>query len=540
MFITEIQTTDSSHDGIYRSIFCPLGSHVGCGIGGNYSPDVGGLTVSEVYCEGIDSRGCQSLSGIMKKHIEQNLVDLFEHWSREHANDITPLPPSGSYREYYRITGENLKAMGVFNPDKKENIAFIDFSKHFHHKGLAVPVIYAEELEHDMYLVQDLGDTTLFSYLSRRRQSNSFPDEVTEVYKYVLEELPRFQIIAAEDLNYDVCYPRARFDKQSMLWDLNYFKYYFLKLAKIPFDEQNLEDDFQTFTDYLLQTDCHYFLYRDFQSRNIMLYSDNPYFIDYQGGRRGALQYDVASLLYDAKADIPPPIREELLNHYIHAVSRYIVVDQKEFIEYYYGYVLIRMMQAMGAFGFRGFYEKKIHFLQSVPYALTNLKWILESVRLPVNIPELTNALHQVVESETLRNVYNPKKILSVRINSFSYKRGIPVDETGNGGGYVFDCRAIHNPGQYDQYKHFTGKDKPVIEFLEQDREVKSFLKNVYELVDRSVEYYQQRGFPNLMVNFGCTGGQHRSVYCAERLAEHLAERYDVKIILRHIEQEMK
>jgi len=325
-----------------------------------------------------------------------------------------------------------------------------------------------------------------------------------------------------------------------MLWDLNYFKYYFLKLAKIHFDEQGLEDDFQTFTDYLLQTECHFFLYRDFQSRNIMLWHGTPYFIDYQGGRRGALQYDVASLLYDAKADIPQHVRDELLDHYVCAVNRFILTDEKEFIEYYYGYVLIRMMQAMGCYGFRGFYEKKEHFLQSIPYALKNLEWILETVQIPVNVPELTNVLNQLVDSEALKNVCNPGKTLTVRINSFSYKRGIPVDETGNGGGYVFDCRAIHNPGRYEQYKHLTGKDAAVVEFLRREADVKSFLNNIYELVDRSVENYQQRNLANLMVSFGCTGGQHRSVYCAERFAEHLEQKYDVKVVLRHLEQEMK
>ena len=476
----------------------------------------------------------------MKKYIEQNLISLFEHWSQEKTRDITPLPPSGSYREYYRIHGEKISAIGAFNPDRKENIAFIDFSKHFHHKGLPVPAIYAEELERDLYLVQDLGDTTLFSYLTEVRKNGRFPTELVAVYKHVLDELPRFQVCASEELNYEVCYPRARFDKQSMLWDLNYFKYYFLKLAKVHFDEQELEDDFQTFTDYLLQTDCHYFLYRDFQSRNVMLFHEHPYFIDYQGGRRGALQYDVASLLYDAKADIPQQIRTELLHHYIQAVSKYLQINEKEFVEYYYGYVLIRIMQAMGSYGFRGFYEKKEHFLQSIPYAIKNLEWILETLNLPVKIPALINALNQVVDSDALKNLGNSKKILTVRVNSFSYKRGIPIDESGNGGGYVFDCRALPNPGRYDQYKHLTGKDNAVIEFFQRGTELEDFLATLYHLVDRSVENYQQRNFTNLMVSFGCTGGQHRSVYCAEQLKTHLESKFDVKIIVHHIEQEMK
>lgn len=476
----------------------------------------------------------------MKKYTEQQLTQLFEHWARESVEQIRQLPPSGSYREYYRIQGENTTVLGAFNPDRKENIAFLDFSRHFYHKGLSVPQIYVEDLERNMYLLQDLGDTTLFSYLTQGRKNGVFPDELLDMYKRVLEELPRFQIGAGDDLNYQVCYPRARFDKQSMLWDLNYFKYYFLKLAKVAFDEQELEDDFQTFTDYLLQTDCHYFLYRDFQSRNVMLYRNQPYFIDYQGGRRGALQYDVASLLYDAKADIPQHLRRELLDHYIEAAGAYVPLDEQEFIEYYYGYVLVRMMQAMGSFGFRGFYEKKEHFLQSIPYAVKNLEWLLETVHLPVKAPMLINALNQVVDSEALKNLGNPRHTLTVRINSFSYKRGIPIDESGNGGGFVFDCRGLQNPGRYDEYKVMTGKDAKVVEFFRQDTEIKDFLHNVYALVDRSIVSYQQRNFLNFMVNFGCTGGQHRSVYCAEQLAEHIRQKFDVNVVVRHLEQEMK
>lgn len=476
----------------------------------------------------------------MQSHIKHNLVTLFEDWAQEQAVSLSELPPSGSYREYCRVTSQHITAIGAFNPDKKENVAFVEFSKHFHRKGLAVPDIYAEKLENNMYLVQDLGDTTLFSYLTQVRVNGSFPDELLGMYKKVIEQLPRFQVIAGQDLHYRVCYPRARFDKQSMMWDLNYFKYYFLKLAKIPFDEQLLEDDFQHFTDYLLQTDCDFFLYRDFQSRNVMLYHDEPYFIDYQGGRKGALQYDLASLLYDAKADIPQPLRIELLHHYIEMLTQFIPIREQEFIQYYYGYVLIRMMQAMGAFGFRGFYERKEHFLQSVPYAIKNLEWILENVTLPIEIPTLTEVLNLLVDSEELKKLGNTRNILQVRINSFSYKHGIPIDESGNGGGYVFDCRALHNPGRYDQYKHLTGKDDAVIGFFKQEPEVEEFLNTVYVLVDQSVENYQHRNFRNLMVNFGCTGGQHRSVYCAEMVAKHLREKYDVKVVLRHLEQEMK
>ena len=338
----------------------------------------------------------------------------------------------------------------------------------------------------------------------------------------------------------DSCYPRPQFDKQSMMWDLNYFKYYFLKLARIHFDEQALEEDFQTFTDYLLQTDIDYFLYRDFQSRNIMLKDGKPYFIDYQGGRRGALHYDLASLLFDAKADMPDSVRKSLLGFYIITVSKYIKVEPEQFKRYFYGYVLIRIMQAMGSYGFRGFYEKKEHFLQSIPYALNNLASILSTVRFPIKIPALLDALENVIRSKRLQQISTEQKLLTVTINSFSYKRGIPIDVSGHGGGFVFDCRAIHNPGRYEQYRDLTGKDKKVIEFLDKEAEIRLFMKNVISIVDQSVEKYIKRKFTNLMVSFGCTGGQHRSVYCAEELARHLKNKYRIKLVLRHLELEMK
>jgi aminoglycoside/choline kinase family phosphotransferase len=475
----------------------------------------------------------------MKNAPTEYVSTLFENWSQEAVTGISPLPPSGSDRQYYRISGRKTTAIGAHNPDKKENIAFVKFSRHFHQKGLPVPEIYAEELDDDVYLLQDLGDTTLFGYLSQARSGKEFPDELLTLYRRVLEQLPRFQVVAGVDLNYSVCYPRARFDKQSMLWDLNYFKYYFLKLAKIPFDEQLLEDDFQRFTDYLLETNCEYFLYRDFQSRNVMIHQGEPHFIDYQGGRKGALQYDVASLLYDAKADIPQTVRTELLQHYIEQLQHFTSIDEREFTDYYYGYVLIRLMQAMGAYGFRGFYEKKAHFLQSVPYALENLAWLLENVNLPVTIPALLRVLHLLADSDDLKRLGNHPP-LQVRINSFSYKRGIPVDESGHGGGYVFDCRALPNPGRYPEYQDVTGKDAVVVKFFEKEPEVARFLETIYQLVDQSVKNYQFRTFTNLMVSFGCTGGQHRSVYCAEQLAKHLRETFDVTVTLRHIEQEMK
>ena len=469
---------------------------------------------------------------------KKKLTELFISWSGETINYFSNLLPSGSAREYYRITSNNNSAVGVFNTDKKENIAFINFSKHFLSKGLKVPEIYNEDLDNNIYLIQDLGDETLFSIISKVRKDENFPQELISYYKKVIEQLPLFQVKAGKDLDYSVCYPRSAFDEQSMMWDLNYFKYYFLKLARVQFDEQNLEDDFRRLCDFLLQADDEYFLYRDFQSRNIMIFKNEPYFIDYQGGRKGALQYDLASLLHDAKANIPQQVREELLQHYIEVVNNILPVNEKEFIKYYYGFVLIRILQAMGAYGYRGFYERKEHFLQSIPYALKNLKWILENIYFPVRLKSLFTVLSQLIESKELKKYEKNKSTntLTVTINSFSYFKGIPEDETGNGGGFVFDCRGINNPGREEQFRLLTGKDKEVIEFLQTKSEVGKFLEDVYSLVDHSVNNYIERMFTNLVVNFGCTGGQHRSVYCAEQLAKHLKEKYNIKVIVNHKE----
>ena len=467
------------------------------------------------------------------------LNDLFDRWCGETVISINKLPASGSPREYYRIDGTGSTVIGVINLDREENEAFIEFSRHFHSKGLAVPEIYLVDLDNNAYLQEDLGDLTLFDYLIQVRDNGNFPDDLKEVYKVVLTELQKFQITGSEGLNYSVCYPRSSFDRQSMQWDLSYFKYYFLKLADISFNEQQLEDDYNTLIEYLLDQDTNYFLYRDFQSRNIMLRDGNPCFIDYQGGRKGALQYDVASLLYDSKADIPPGVREELLEHYIIGLGQYPGVDQDAFRESYYAYVLIRIMQAMGAYGFRGFYEKKTHFLQSIPYALNDLSWILQNAAFSIQIPALLNVFEKLLTAPRLRRFKDKegrKSTLTVSINSFSYKHGIPDDPNGHGGGYVFDCRVITNPGKLEQYRSLTGKDKPVTDFLDQQGDVDEFISNATSLVDMSVNKYEERNFTHLMVSFGCTGGQHRSVYCAEKLVAHLREGQNVRITLWHRE----
>ena len=474
----------------------------------------------------------------MELKIKEQLISLFESHFKEEVTFFEQLPGSGSYREYVRMKSAGYQVIGAFNQDIKENQAFLEFSAHFKNKGIPVPNIYAASNDQKTYLQEDLGNTTLFDFVSKTRENEGFSERIVDVYKQVLRELPKIQLIGGKDLDYSLCYPREAFDKQSMMWDLNYFKYYFLKLAKIPFDEQALEDDFQAFSDYLLAVDNNAFLYRDFQSRNIMLKDGQVYFIDYQGGRKGALQYDLASLLYDAKANIPEEEREEMLEFYLDELSHYKNVDREKFKSLFGGYVLIRIMQAMGAYGFRGFYEKKEHFLKSIPFALKNLETLLAKNTIQVKLPELFKVLKAVTESDFLKSISPQNNRLTVRISSFSYKKGIPKDPSGNGGGFVFDCRAIHNPGRYLEYKHLTGKDPQVQEFLEKKSTIADFLTAVYSLVSHSIEVYSSRGFSHLSVSFGCTGGQHRSVYAAEKLAEYLKNKYPVTVVLQHIEQE--
>ncbi|MFN2394887.1 MAG: phosphotransferase [Bacteroidales bacterium] len=469
---------------------------------------------------------------------QQELISqLFERWSGESPADISALPPSGSDRKYFRIQYSKGSVIGAYNPIEEENTAFLTFTKHFRSEGLPVPEVLAEDTSSFVYLLEDLGDTTLFSLLPHQREPVFFGQEVMGYYKKILNRLPNFQIGAVRDMDFSVCFPRHAFDRNSMMWDLNYFKYYFLKLAGIIYDEQKLEDDFQAFCDYLLEADDQYFLYRDFQSRNIMIRGGEPWFIDYQGGRKGALQYDIASLLFDAKANLHPRQREELLNYYIGSLKNHISVKEETFKAHFYGFVLIRIMQAMGAYGFRGFYEKKPLFLQSIPYAKRNMLWLLENDKIPVTTPYLKQIVEKIIKSPRLKQYDKPSTGLKVSIRSFSYKKGFPVDESGNGGGFVFDCRSLPNPGRESAYKMLTGKDADVIEYLENEPAVGEFVENTSRIVEGSVDAYLERGFTHLMVCYGCTGGQHRSVYIAERLAERLAQKFDVTIDLQHTEE---
>jgi aminoglycoside/choline kinase family phosphotransferase len=464
------------------------------------------------------------------------LKELFRARFGAEADTLVPVRADGSSRKIYRLTGAGTTAIGVLNDDAKENRAFIEFSKHFLKNGIPVPEFYAENKESTVYLEEDLGDTTLFQFLGKRRTPAGFPPEVVSSYHDVVRWLPKIQITAGATIDDKWCYPRKSFDKQSMLWDLNYFKYYFLTLGGIPFHEEKLEEDFQVFADYLLAADRKYFLCRDFQSRNVMLRDGKPYFIDYQGGRRGALHYDIASLLYDAKADVPFDLRDELLDLYITEAAKLAPIDRAEFKKYFPGFVLIRIMQAMGAYGLRGFHEKKPLFLQSIPYAIRNIEHVLATSGLPVEVPELMGVFKKLVGSSALRQFGAAKLKLTVRIQSFSYKGGMPKDQGSHGGGYVLDCRCLPNPGRQIVFKTQSGLDADVIAYLSKQDEVDRWTRSAFSMIDQAVEDYGRRNFTDLFVAFGCTGGQHRSVYLAERLAKHLRDQ-GVSVVVSHREK---
>ena len=410
---------------------------------------------------------------------EEQLQRLFTRWAGVPCMECLALGANGSSRRYYRLIGDRT-AIGCVNDDIRENEAFFAYTHHLHAKGLPVPELYIVDDDRRCYLQQDLGDQTLYGLLlDKKRQGGGFDAEMLALYKKALADLAAIQQGGA-DMDFSVAYPRSDFDLQSIFWDLNYFKYHFLKLTHTPFDEQLLENDFNTLTDFLLQADCHYFLYRDFQSRNIMVKDGALYYIDYQGGRRGAAQYDVASLLYSAKSDLPEAIRLELLNHYLDV--RGLKGEERTcWLGHFWGYVLVRILQALGAYGYRGLFERKDYFIQSIPLALNNLRRLLENHPLPVDLPHLLKVVGSI-SSANYANLTNfntgknnsPNSLnsstvippLTVTVSSFSYKRGLPEDHSGNGGGFIFDCRALPNPGRYAEYKAYTGKDRPVIEFL--------------------------------------------------------------------------
>ena len=474
----------------------------------------------------------------MQFALEKIIADFFARWHGSQPTQIEQLPPSGSNRQYFRLVSGSSSYIVAFNPEARENKAFIWMSRHFQALGFPVPQILAEEPGSHLYLQSDLGDTSLFALLPHDHRIDHFDDHIVDLYKQAIDWLPRLQIEGDKGFDYSICYPRRAFDRHSMMWDLNYFKYYFLKISGIPFDEQSLEDSFDAFTRHLLDDQSQGFMYRDFQSRNIMIVDQQPWFIDFQGGRKGPLQYDIASLLFDAKANIPFALRQELLGHYLTKLAYSKDIDPERFHDKYYDFVLIRVMQALATYGFRGGVEKKALFLQSMPYALRNLKWLADNDHLPHHNPYLCRIIENTLQTLPIEFPAEQKSGLTVSLKSFSYRRGIPVDTSGNGGGFVFDCRVLPNPGRLAYYKPLTGLDEPVVRFLDSQPEAASFLNATAELVLNGIDNYLKRGFDHLSVSFGCTGGQHRSVYCVEQMANRIREKFAVHIDLQHEERD--
>lgn len=467
------------------------------------------------------------------------LSQLFTHYFHHSPDKILALPQAGSDRKYYRVSNQNQDAIGTVSNDVKENQIFIHLAKHFKSKGVRVPEVYGVSEDGRYYLQEDLGGVALYDLV----KGQEFTEEIERLYQSTLTELIKLQIDGADQFDFTICYPVQVFDRTSMFWDLNSFKYYFARPLRVSFHEPSLQKDFHRLTKWLLEEPCQYFMMRDCQSRNVMVKDGVPYFIDFQGGRKGALQYDVASLLWQAGAQIPMEKRESLLEFYIQKVKeRLPKIDVQAFRNRYYGYLLIRMLQVLSAYGFRGLFEGRSHFIESIVPALKNVDWFMKNISLPIELPEIYKILSALVQHERFQKEEwqsAPLKLM-VAVNSFSFKRSYPEDKSGNGGGFVFDCRGIHNPGRYEQYKSLTGKDIEVINFFKSNSKIDEFLESVFKTIDFNIKDYMVRGFEHLQINFGCTGGQHRSVYCAEATKKYIENKYKLTVELHHIEQELK
>ncbi len=466
------------------------------------------------------------------ERVKQLYKDIFT----KAPSGCVPLTGSASNRKYFRVADEQASYVGVIGTDAAENRAFVTLAEHFASKGISVPSILGVSSDFQTYLQEDLGDDVLFTIYIRARRRGEGLAEAEELLCKAVSQLPKIQFEGAEGLDFGICYPQPSFDRRMIMFDLNYFKYCFLKPSGLEFNEVLLQDDFERLADDLLLEDSDTFLYRDFNSRNVMVKDGKPYFIDFQGGRRGPVYYDVASFVYHSRADYPQELQQRMLECYISGLSEYKDVDREHFDTMLGRFRLFRLLQTLGAYGFRGMVEQKADFVVAIPNALRDLKSVLAMIS--DRYPYMNEVLGRMADLPRFVSRTSSEQVLEVKVMSFSFKKGIPADSSGNGGGYVFDCRGMHNPGRYAPYKALTGRDEPVIRFLEDDGEVFTFLEHVYGVVDPHVESFASRGFNSLMVCFGCTGGQHRSVYCAERLAAHLKEKYpDICVTLKHREQ---
>jgi len=475
--------------------------------------------------------------------ILEQVKDFFHTWKPDASiEEVRQLAQAGSDRQYFRIRTPQRSYIVTYNNNQPENIAFLEFSKHFHSKQVAVPEIYHTSPDKGFYIQSDLGDTSLFDVV----QTQGYTNHTFELYQKTFAQLAHLQIHGGTGLDYNYCIATRSFDRQAIYSDLLYFKYYFLRALKLTYDKNLLLNDFEMLSYYLMQERNRFFMHRDCQSRNVMVKDDKVYFIDFQGGMQGALQYDVASMLWQAKAALPYEWRDELVEYYFDRANDILdhQLVRRDFMDNYHGFVLIRMLQTLGAYGFRGLFERKPHFISSIPYALKNLEWFLENKKFPIRLPELQKVLAAMVNQDIIQRFENikatPESKLTVKVSSFSYKVGLPQDDSGNGGGFVFDCRGILNPGRFDKYKKLTGRDKEVQDFLMYQTEMPLFLQHVYSMVDISVTDYLQRNFDSLMISFGCTGGQHRSVFAADSLAKHLKQKFGVNVEVAHCVQDAK
>jgi aminoglycoside/choline kinase family phosphotransferase len=467
------------------------------------------------------------------------LINLYHSKYSCPPDSCVPVAGSASNRKYYRLDGSAGPCIGVIGVDVLENKAFLTIAEQFRSKGINVPQVLAVSEDMSAYLQEDLGDAVLFDMLTSARKSGEGVDEVEKLLCKTMAMLPKIQFEGARGLDFSVCYPQPSFDRRMVMFDLNYFKYCFLKPSGLEFNEVLLQDDFEKMADALVSDDTETFLYRDFNARNVMVKDGQPYFIDFQGGRRGPIYYDVASFAWQARARFSQEQKDAMLDAYLSALSEYIPMDAQQFKQRLRLFILFRLLQVLGAYGFRGWVEHKANFVTSIPAAIAELE-VLAAEGF-AEYPYLTQVLGELAALPRFRQEARPEGVLEVKVYSFSFLKGVPHDPSGNGGGYVFDCRSIHNPGRYEPYKKLTGRDEPVIRFLEDDGEVFDFLEHAYGVLDPHVETYSRRGFTNLMVSFGCTGGQHRSVYCAEHMAAHLAAKYPhIRVRLIHREQKIE
>ena len=465
----------------------------------------------------------------------KQLEELFKQYTGKKCLSCEELPQSGSNRRYFRLKAEGISLIGAMGTSVEENNAFISLARHFKDAGLNVPEVYVSSPDKVYYLQEDLGTVSLFDAIASGRQKGSYSAKEVALLKKTMALLPKFQFEGGWDLDYSVCYPQPEFDEKNVWFDFNYFKYCFLKTSGLDFSEIKLHEDFQKLAaDLLGVMRVNTFMYREFQARNVMLKDGKqPYFIDFQGGRKGPFYYDIASFVWQARANYSDELKETLIAVYKKELKKYIMVPEKEFERNLRLFVLFRTLQVLGAYGFRGYFEKKPHFLQSIPFAIENLRKLIKKPF--TEYPYLQQVLTELTKMRQLKDLRRDVT-LEVHIFSFAYKKGIPMDDSGNGGGYVFDCRGLENPGKFERYKTFTGLDEPVIKFLEDEGGIKKYLANVYDIVDPHVKRFVERKFTHLQVSFGCTGGQHRSVYCARHLADHIAKKFNVRVKLTHRE----